>query len=607
MSFLTDPTDPLYHAVRYALDQDDPYPDTPTTTTKEEPTMLDPIDFPDRKTDGPAATIRSVLLAILMLLGATVIGLLIADNMKVEAYESGPIIRDGVMRPSVETPTGPVLMVTPTYDSFDGIAEGVHVKLSAGTYTGFTVEPKKDQTWECLEGAVLDGQGHVPHAFHGNNDDVIIIGCEIHSYHPPSQNGAINARGGPRSNEKPEGVPLAGQGARWKVVGVNIHDIHNGAGIFLGHRGTLTHSRISDTAEQGIRASGGGGLTIHGNVIERTSLKAKGDHGLTHWNAGAMKLLTIRNSAITGNQVSDSVGAGIWCDIACDNVTITGNDIKDSGTSGIFYEISLNGVIEGNKVRRCGTGPSHRGWRWEAGIQVVASKGMVIGDNVVTGCDNGLSLISQPRGKSPVDGWEYRLDDVTVNSNRIDGWVGIAVGTTRHDPNFTDPDVDQRVHWAGREAAEAPVEYVPACSENPVEQATELGRFMEALRHQESRARYWVEGPTTRYGRATGAYQFLDSTWQGYAPRFGVEGFRSANDASEAQQDHVACSAFVELWHKWEGSWWLIAVEWHSGPGGAAKAARTGRATAWDAAAGIGTQTYADMVMERMETPLEEL
>jgi hypothetical protein len=95
--------------------------------------------------------------------------------------------------------------------------------------------------------------------------------------------------------------------------------------------------------------------------------------------------------------------------------------------------------------------------------------------------------------------------------------------------------------------------------------AGELIRFMAAVRAVESGGDYRARGPATAYGRATGAYQFIDSTWDGYG------GYPSAYLAPPQVQDRRARQLMSE-YHREFGRWDLVAVAWHAGPGTARRA-----------------------------------
>ena len=101
-----------------------------------------------------------------------------------------------------------------------------------------------------------------------------------------------------------------------------------------------------------------------------------------------------------------------------------------------------------------------------------------------------------------------------------------------------------------------------------------LGSFMSSLRFQESSGNYQAVGPPTKYGRATGAYQFLDSTWQSQAGQFASQ-YPSAHLAPPAVQDQVAAAYMTNLFNKYH-RWDLVAIAWHAGPGVADQVAAGG-------------------------------
>lgn len=101
-----------------------------------------------------------------------------------------------------------------------------------------------------------------------------------------------------------------------------------------------------------------------------------------------------------------------------------------------------------------------------------------------------------------------------------------------------------------------------------------IDSFTTALRTQESGGNYQAIGPSTRYGTAKGAYQFIDETWQRWARQVGVN-TSTATQASPAQQDAVARYAFQQLFAKYN-DWGLVAIAWHAGEGTANRVARSG-------------------------------
>lgn len=123
---------------------------------------------------------------------------------------------------------------------------------------------------------------------------------------------------------------------------------------------------------------------------------------------------------------------------------------------------------------------------------------------------------------------------------------------------------------------------------------SELGRFMAAIRKQESSGNYNATGPSTKYGNATGAYQFIDSTWGGY------EGYQSAKDAPPEVQDARAAQLMTEYFEEF-GRWDLVAVAWHAGPGRARTAAKSGLGSLGSLSDGyMTTRNYAAKAVESM-------
>ena len=85
-------------------------------------------------------------------------------------------------------------------------------------------------------------------------------------------------------------------------------------------------------------------------------------------------------------------------------------------------------------------------------------------------------------------------------------------------------------------------------------------------------------GPDTRYGRATGAYQFIRSTWQSVCD---CPEYPEARDAPDHIQDQVASQLMLEYFDRWN-DYGIVAAGWHGGPGAAQRMADTGSASTSD-------------------------
>ena len=88
----------------------------------------------------------------------------------------------------------------------------------------------------------------------------------------------------------------------------------------------------------------------------------------------------------------------------------------------------------------------------------------------------------------------------------------------------------------------------------------QIESFMASIRRTESGNRYDIVGPTTRYGRVSGAYQFLPGTWANY------QGFSEAYLAPPEVQDQRARDLMTGYFRKYN-DWGAVAVAWHAGEG----------------------------------------
>jgi len=130
-----------------------------------------------------------------------------------------------------------------------------------------------------------------------------------------------------------------------------------------------------------------------------------------------------------------------------------------------------------------------------------------------------------------------------------------------------------------------------------------LNIFMAAIRTKESSGNYQAVGPPTPWGRATGAYQFVQDTWnraiRTYAPRYDdYIGVRPA-DVPRAVQDAVAAAWFTGLFERY-GSWELVAVAHFAGEGTANRAERGADISGIRDVLGTNAAAYARDVLRLM-------
>lgn len=145
----------------------------------------------------------------------------------------------------------------------------------------------------------------------------------------------------------------------------------------------------------------GGRMGIHGWLARETQISRNTVHSNNTedfeggWEAGGMKLSGLSNSSIRENDVHSNNGAGIWCDVGCNEVTIAGNRVHDNRRYGILYEISRAGQILDNQIWENGWGFTD--WGFGAGFVCQNCRDTEVAGNVVAWNADGISIMSQNR------------------------------------------------------------------------------------------------------------------------------------------------------------------------------------------------------------------
>lgn len=88
-------------------------------------------------------------------------------------------------------------------------------------------------------------------------------------------------------------------------------------------------------------------------------------------------------------------------------------------------------------------------------------------------------------------------------------------------------------------------------------------RILATIRQMESSNNYTAQNPTSS---ASGAYQFIDSTWQSLTKKFGIgTEYRSAKDAPPAIQDQIAQRYLSEILQQANGDVSKVPLAWFTG------------------------------------------
>ena len=175
---------------------------------------------------------------------------------------------------------------------------------------------------------------------------------------------------------------------------LEIYGNHGTGAIVDG--GQVLDSDIHHNGQLGLAGAGDRSL-IAGNRIHDNNIAGYD----AIWEAGGAKFgARATNMTVTGNEVYDNHGPGLWCDIDCFNWTVDGNTVTgntDPGGrsgNGVLYEISYVCSIHDNTVSD--NGPRRRSDSFFLGAQILisASSGCTVHDNRVSG-GNGIGALQQ--------------------------------------------------------------------------------------------------------------------------------------------------------------------------------------------------------------------
>lgn len=220
------------------------------------------------------------------------------------------------------------------------------------------------------------------------------------------------------ANDAQTGAILNVAGAGRDTVRDNVLEYAHGADVALDHgnQNVIADNDIGYGGQLGVHLGGSGtpadgqGNVVSGNRIHDNNL-ARFD---PEWEAGGLKATVQRDLVVSGNEVNNNIGPGLWCDIYCARVRIADNHVHDNTYAGISYEVSSSGTIVGNSVWRNGFGK--RRWGWGAGILLSSSGQTTVTDNVVAwNATSGISVISQHRTDWP----DVEATHISVVGNTI--------------------------------------------------------------------------------------------------------------------------------------------------------------------------------------------
>jgi hypothetical protein len=212
-------------------------------------------------------------------------------------------------------------------------------------------------------------------------DNVTVANLVLEQAANQAQVGAIEGR-----QIAPYVVGAAG--SHWRLVDNEVR-LNHGVGIGFGTSATVTGNLVHHQGQLGFGAWG------EDSLISNNEISFNGAAGYSgEWEAGGGKSWMTERQIVTHNYVHDNMGPGLWTDGGNIDTVYEYNKVLDNWQAGIQHEISYDAVIRYNEI--VGNGKVHKGWAWDAGIQIQSSgglRGIEIAHNTLAGNANGISLI----------------------------------------------------------------------------------------------------------------------------------------------------------------------------------------------------------------------
>jgi hypothetical protein len=246
---------------------------------------------------------------------------------------------------------------------------------------------------------------------------------------------------------------LAGSG--WRIQNNEVR-LNHGAGLGIADRAVVTGNYVHHQGQLGFGAWGNDS-TVSGNEISFNGIAGYSPE----WETGGSKSWRTSHHTVTHNYVHDNRGPGLWTDGGNIHTEYSYNLITRNWGAGIQHELSYDAVIRSNEIT--GNGLRHKGWAWEAGIQIQSSGGLgliEVARNVVSGNANGIVLIDsggrthdQPAPYGP-----HVVRNIWVHDNRITLAADQTTGAVQ--------DVDSKaIYTSNHNRFEANTYYLPSLTE----------------------------------------------------------------------------------------------------------------------------------------------
>ncbi len=308
--------------------------------------------------------------------------------------------------------------VVPVGWSIQEVAEsqptGARIYIEAGTHFRQSVTPKSGQEFFGEPGAIMDGVGATDYAFTGSASNVTVRGLEIKNYTSGTDKGAINATG-----------------SGWLIDDVNVH--HNDfVGVSIAGGSTIRNSYIHHNDSHGVFVGAGTGAVVEGNEIAFNNYDQPSG-STTIENAAGAKFSDTTNLVVTGNDVHDNRGRGLWGHQVNGGTTYSGNTISDNWWAGIFHDRSGSATFTGNTISGNGFKASASDKFYHGALQITSPNATVT-NNAITGNRNGVVVIGY--------GLSVDADNATITGNTITNSGNTGIVTDGDNSVFTTATID---------------------------------------------------------------------------------------------------------------------------------------------------------------------
>jgi nitrous oxidase accessory protein NosD len=219
----------------------------------------------------------------------------------------------------------------------------------------------------------------------------------------------------------------------WRLEQSRLNDVH-GVALTVDH-GTgvvATGNSFLRSGQLGVFIDSASGVRVENNVLQDVNTESFTPDSM----AGGMTLTAASDTTLSGNTVANGRGMGIECQRDCANVTITGNRVHHLKQRGIMFGSSVGGEIANNVVWESGWEDSI--WAWGGGIVVHSASEVLVHDNLVAWCPDGIAIISQTQTNP-----RWLVKQVFVHDNQVFGTDDVA------DYSLWNLDLGWAEDWSG--------------------------------------------------------------------------------------------------------------------------------------------------------------